>query len=197
MRCLTTTKLMRSRKYLCSRMVVQASTSTNTLAATNIETLPPNLTTTTHRNRAIEGVVGRHHDSRQISPPPLDLHLRKATSLSSRPLSVETCTVFRTLLNSIALQAICSRHPSRLRSFRRISHRWNQAQARLAARRTVACPATNSRNRCLQPPTPAHTPAHTTAARCASKPRRNFRSISGKGIAKTLTLPVLQAWVAA
>jgi len=185
MRCSTTTNLMRTRKYLCSRMVVQASTSTNTLVTTNIETPPPNLTTTTHRNRVIGGIVGRHHDSHQIFPPALDLHNRRATSLSSRLPSAETCTVFRTFLNNIVLRATCHRRPSKLRNSRRILHRWNRAQARLAGPIMVARPAIIYRSRRLQPPTLAPTPALTMVVHCASRRRRNSRSISGKGIAKT------------
>lgn len=197
MRCSTTTNPMRSRKYLCSRMVVQASTSTNTLVATNIETSLPNLTTTTHRSKVIGEIVGRHHDSHQISPLPLDLHHRKVTSLSPRLPSVETCTVFRTLLNNIVLRATCRRRPSKLRNSRRISHQWNRAQARLAGPIMVARPATIYRSRRLQPPTLAPTPALTMAAHCASRPRRNSRSISGKGIAKTPILQALRVWAAA
>lgn len=187
MHCSTTTNLMRTRKYLCSRMVVQASTSTNTLAATNIETPLPNLTTTTHRNKVIGEIVGRQHDFHQISPLPLDLH-RKVTSLSSRRPSVEICTVFRTFLNNIVQRVTCRRRPSKLRNSRRISHRWNRAQARLAGPILVAHPATIHRSRRLQPPTLALTPALTMAAHCASRPRRNSRSISGKAIARILML---------
>lgn len=187
MHCSTTTNLMRTRKYLCSRMVVQASTSTNTLA-TNIETPLPNLTTTTHRNGVIGEIVGRQHDSHQISPLRLDLHHRKVTSLSSRLPSVEICTVFRTFLNNIVLRVTCRRRPSKLRNSRRISHRWNRAQARLAGPIMVVHPATIYRSRRLQPPTLAPTPALTMAAHCASRPRRNSRSISGKAIARILML---------
>src|SRR6478736_6507970 len=129
-----------SPRYHCSQMVAQASTTTNTTVATNIET-PPNPPLTQHLDSLTGETAGRHLSFQQISRrlllalrnPLRHLHLQRRRCKPTIP----TCRLSHPHLN-IARHPACKAHRIPLLSFRRISHLWSPAPAKRASSREAS-----------------------------------------------------------